>query len=144
MKLSLMPRSLAARTALVLLLGLGTWQVQRRSWKMDLIEQRAAALQASPAGCGLQDGCAAPVRAVMPWCWPFCLPLEWASLTDMAGGYWPGLLAGAVQPVGLAFLQGEVDCSTLAAACCCLPDQLRQQRMHSSGTRCLCALPPAP
>ena len=87
--------------------------------------------------CCTSQGCHAVVL-------PFCLPLEWASLTDMAGGYWPGLLAGAVQPVGLACLQGEVDCSTLAAACCCLPDQLRQQRMHSSGTRCLCALPPAP
>ena len=55
--------------------GLGTWQVQRRSWKMDLIEQRAAALQASPAARGLQGGCAVSVRAVVLWCWPWRLHL---------------------------------------------------------------------
>ena len=59
--------------------GLGTWQVQRRSWKMDLIEQRAAALQASPAGWGLPGGCAASARAATAWSWLLCMHLEWLN-----------------------------------------------------------------
>ena len=85
--------------------GLGTWQVQRRSWKMDLIERRAAALQASLAVCGLQGGCgAAAFRAAIASRWLCCssqgchsvslavLPASRAA--HMAWGQWPGMPAG--------------------------------------------------
>jgi surfeit locus 1 family protein len=40
---------LAAGTAFILLLGLGAWQLERRTWKLGLIAEREAALAAAPA-----------------------------------------------------------------------------------------------
>lgn len=45
---SLLWPSLWSAFGLLLLLGLGTWQVQRLSWKEGLIAQRNAALEAAP------------------------------------------------------------------------------------------------
>jgi surfeit locus 1 family protein len=40
---------LAAGAAFLLLLGLGSWQLERRAWKLDLIAEREAALSTPPA-----------------------------------------------------------------------------------------------
>lgn len=40
--------ALASVIALAILAGLGTWQLQRRAWKMDLIAERQAGLMAPP------------------------------------------------------------------------------------------------
>ena len=45
---SLLWLSLAAVPAFLVLLGLGTWQVERRAWKLDLIAARTAAFDAAP------------------------------------------------------------------------------------------------
>ena len=51
---------LAAGAAFLILLGLGTWQLQRRSWKLGLIAEREAALTAPPAHLEAVD--TAPAR----------------------------------------------------------------------------------
>src|SRR5690348_3084588 len=56
-KLSLL---LAAGAACLILIGLGTWQLERRSWKLGLIAEREAALAAAPAHLEAAD--ADPIR----------------------------------------------------------------------------------
>jgi len=45
---SKLPVVIASAIGIVLLLGLGTWQMVRLQWKLDLIEKRTASLSGNP------------------------------------------------------------------------------------------------
>jgi surfeit locus 1 family protein len=79
--------------SVILLVGLGTWQVQRMAWKTDLIaayEQRGTAASFAQALCGGFDAPFGPtVRAPAPLLGP---QLRYYSLRDEAGWIRLGLM----------------------------------------------------
>jgi len=73
--------AVAAVVSLVILLALGTWQVQRLAWKLDLIERVETRVDADPV--------------------PAPGPQDWADLSDAAWDYRPVTVRGR-------FLEGEL------------------------------------
>ena len=131
---------LAAAAIVLVLLGLGTWQVQRRQWKLDLIERTTQRVQApvvTAPGPAIWPNISAAgfeythVTASGTWL-PTCT--TWTqAVTDLGAGFW--LLMPLKQADGTTVLinRGFVAEGDRNAATAALASENVQQRTTING-----------